>query len=229
MTTSSSYGPVELISPDLDETAVVRGGGGADAPIVLLLHGLGSHENDLVGLVPFLPTDFEYVSLRGIHRYVQGFAWFDMPVDPQRPEAIEASAAAVERWIAARTAAGRRVAGAIGFSQGGALALQLLRRDAHALDWIVQLSGFPFPAAMPGDAALAAVRPPALWGHGGADPLYDEEREQSVREFMSAHTALEEERRPHLGHAVDEIELRAIAAFLRRRAAEMPTSPPSEG
>ena len=223
MTTSSSYGPVELISPDLDETAIVRGGGGAGAPIVLLLHGLGSHERDLAGLVPFLPTDFEYVSLRGIHRYVQGYAWFDMPVDPQRPEAIEASAAAVERWIAAQTAAGRRVAGAIGFSQGGALALQLLRRDAHALDWIVQLSGFPFPAPMPGDAALAAVRPPALWGHGGADPLYDDERERSVREFMSAHTALEEERRPQLGHAVDEIELRAVAAFLGRRAAEMPT------
>ena len=40
---------------------------------------------------------------------------------------------------------------------------------------------------------------------------------------MSAHTALEEERRPQLGHAVDEIELRAVAAFLGRRAAEMPT------
>lgn len=67
---------------------------------------------------------------------------------------------------------------------------------------------------------LAEVRPPALWGHGGMDPLYDPEREQAVREFMSAHTALEEERRPQLGHAVDEIELRAVAAFLQRRAAD---------
>lgn len=215
MTTSPQYGPVELISPHLDPSAVVRGGA-QDAPIVLLMHGLGSDERDLASLVPFLPPVFEYVSVRGIFRYVQGFAWFDMPVAPDRPEAIEASSAAVEEWIAAQD---RPVVGAIGFSQGGAVALQLLRRDPHALRFVVNLSGFPFPAAMQGDTALAEVRPPALWGHGGMDPLYDPEREQAVREFMGAHTALEEERRPQLGHAVDEIELRAVAAFLQRRAA----------
>lgn len=215
MTTSPQYGPVELISPHLDESAVVRGGA-QDAPIVLLMHGLGSDERDLASLVPFLPPVFEYVSVRGIFRYVQGFAWFDMTVAPDRPEAIEASSAAVEEWIAAQD---RPVVGAIGFSQGGAVALQLLRRDPHALRFVVNLSGFPFPAAMQGDTALAEVRPPALWGHGGMDPLYDPEREQAVREFMGAHTALEEERRPQLGHAVDEIELRAVAAFQQRRAA----------
>lgn len=216
MTTSPQYGPVELISPHLDESAVVRGGA-QDAPIVLLLHGLGSDERDLAGLVPFLPPVFEYVSVRGIFRYVQGFAWFDMPVAPDRPEAIESSAAAVEEWIAAQD---RPVVGAIGFSQGGAVALQLLRRDPHALRFVVNLSGFPFPAAMQGDTALAEVRPPALWGRGGMDPLYDPEREQAVREFMGGHTALEEERRPQLGHAVDEVELRAVAAFLQRRAVD---------
>ena len=215
MTTSPQYGPVELISPHLDESAVVRGGA-QDAPIVLLMHGLGSDERDLASLVPFLPPVFEYVSVRGIFRYVQGFAWFDMPVAPDRPEAIEASSAAVEEWIAAQD---RPVVGAIGFSQGGAVALQLLRRDPHALRFVVNLSGFPFPAAMQGDTALAEVRPPALWGHGGMDPLYDPEREQAVREFMGAHTALEEERRPQLGHAVDEMELRAVPALRQRRAA----------
>ena len=167
MTTSPQYGPVELISPHLDPSAVVRGGA-QDAPIVLLMHGLGSDERDLAGLVPFLPPAFEYVSARGIFRYVQGYAWFDMPVAPDRPDAIDASAAAVEEWIAAQD---RPVVGAIGFSQGGAVALQLLRRDPHALRFVVNLSGFPFPAAMQGDAALAEVRPPALWGHGGMDPL----------------------------------------------------------
>ena len=69
---------------------------------------------------------------------------------------------------------------------------------------------------MPGDAALAERRPPALWGHGGMDPLVDPEREEAVREFMSAHTRLEGAPGRHLGHAVDEIELRAVAAFLER-------------
>ena len=219
MTNPSQYGPVELISASIDDDAVVWADPPtADTPIVILLHGLGSHEDDLAGLVPFLPSAFTYASLRGIYRYVQGYAWFEMPVDPADPASVEASAAAIEHWIAAQSAP---VVGAIGFSQGGLLALQLLRRDARALDFVVNLSGRPFPAAMPGDAALAEVRPPALWGHGGLDPLFDEEVEGQVRGFMSTHTRLEEERRPQLGHAVDEVELRAIAAFLQRRADEI--------
>ena len=226
MTQPSQYGPVELIAPRIDEDAVVRSEPAtSDKPLVLLLHGLGSHENDLAGLVPHLPADFAYASLRGIHRYVQGYAWFEMPVDPANTSSVDTSAAAVEEWIAAQSVP---VAGAIGFSQGGLLALHLLRRDANRLDFVVNLSGWPSPGALPGDAALAARRPPVLWGHGGADPLYDEAAEARVREFLTAHTALEEERRPHLAHAVDEIELRAVAAFLRRRAEELVDSCPRE-
>ena len=217
MTTSPQYGPVELISPHLDESAAVRGGD-PSGPLVLLLHGLGSDERDLASLVPFLPPVFEYVSLRGIYRYVQGYAWFAMPPERALPVDADAAAAAVEAWIAAQD---RPVVGAIGFSQGGLLALQLLRRDADRLDFVVNLSGWPSPGTLPGDATLAERRPPVLWGHGGADPLYDEEAESQVREFLTAHTALEEERRPHLAHAVDEIELRAVASFLRRRAEEI--------
>lgn len=221
MTTPQQNPPVALISETIDESAVVRSRPAEDpAPIVLLLHGLGSHERDLTGFVPFLPPSFSYVSLRGIHRYVQGYAWLDSTIDPARPQALQTSAAALESWIDEQPAP---VIGAIGFSQGGMLALQLLRRDARALDWIVQLSGAPFPAPMPGDAALAEKRPPALWGHGGLDPLFDEEREGLVREFMREHTRLEEERRPELGHGVDEIELRAVSAFLQRRLEERRT------
>ncbi|MGY5766071.1 alpha/beta hydrolase [Brachybacterium sp. DNPG3] len=209
---------VALIAPTIDESAVVRvPGPRQDAPLVVLLHGLGSHERDLVGLTPFLPTDFRYVSLRGIYAYGQGYAWMDWPLDPEDPTSVETSAAAVARWIAAQDAP---VVGAIGFSQGACLALQLLRQDPQALDWIVQLSGFPFPAPLPGDAALAEASPRALWGHGGLDPHFGPEREDAIRAFMHAHFTLEEERRPSHGHAVDEVELRAIAAFLQRRADE---------
>ncbi|HEX7349884.1 esterase [Brachybacterium sp.] len=217
MTSTPQDPTFELISPRIDEAAAIRSTD-QERPVVLLLHGLGSHEGDLAGLAGFLPEDFDYVSLRAIFRYGPGYAWFEMPVDPQRPEAITPAAEAVEGWIAGQS---RRVVGAIGFSQGGLLALHLLRRDARALDFVVNLSGRPFPAPLPGDLALAAVRPPALWGHGGLDPLFGGEHERIVRDWMGEHTRLEEERRPQLGHAVDEIELRALAAFLQRRADEL--------
>lgn len=207
--------PISLLDPEIDEAAVVRlGSREATAPIVLLLHGLGSHEHDLAGLVPYLPPGFAYASLRAIHAWVQGYAWLEADIDPARPEALQRSAAAVEGWIARQSAP---VVGAIGFSQGAMLGLQLLRRDPHALDWLVQLSGAPFPAPMPGDAALAEARPPALWGHGELDPLFDEARTGLVREYMSAHTELQEVSRPHLAHAIDQAELAEIAAFVQTR------------
>src|SRR5690625_56265 len=75
MTMPPQNPPVALISETIDDAAVVRSRPTEDpAPMVLLLHGLGSDERDLAGLVPHLPPDFSYVSLRGIHRYVQGYA-----------------------------------------------------------------------------------------------------------------------------------------------------------
>lgn len=210
--------PVTLIAQEIDADVVIRQPGDReDAPVVLLLHGLGSHEGDLAGLAPDLPRGATYLSLRGIHRSGPGFAWLEHPIDPARPEALQTSAAAVETFLATLDAP---VVGAIGFSQGGILALQLLRRDPRALDWVVQLSGAPFPAPMPGDAALAAVRPPVLWGHGGLDPLFGPEREDAVRAYLQEHTALEEVRRPYLGHGVDAEEITAVAAFVERRLAE---------
>ena len=188
-------------------------------PVILLLHGLGSHEGDLAALTGFLPEDFDYVALRGILAHGPGYAWFEMPVDPDRPEAITPAAEAVEGWIAEQD---RRVVGAIGFSQGGLLALHLLRRDARALDFVVNLSGRPFPAPMRGDDALADVRPPVFWGHGGLDPLFDTAAEDEVRAFMTAHTALEEVHRPYLGHGIDQEELAAIAGFVGRMLASTP-------
>lgn len=200
----------------IDESAVrtSRPLAGDDAPVVLLLHGLGSHEEDLLGLVPALPDAFTYVSLRGVLGCGPGYAWLDAPpVDPARPELLNASAKAVEAWIAAHCPG--RVAGAIGFSQGAMLALHLLRRDPSALDWVVQLSGAPFPAPVePGDTELAARRVPALWGHGGQDPLFPPALEDQVRDWMREHTDLTEVRSPALGHGIDQRVLDAVSTFL---------------
>ena len=70
---------------------------------------------------------------------------------------------------------------------------------------------------MPGDAQLAQVCPPAFWGHGGLDPLFDEERETLVRDFMREHTDMTEVRREMLGHGIDEAELAQIASFVQLR------------
>lgn len=198
--------------------------------VVLLLHGLGSHEEDLIGLAPALPRGLVYGALRGVFACGGGYAWLNPPpLVPADSAMLEESASALEAWIAglegrpaggAPARPGPRVVGAIGFSQGAMLSLQLLRQDASALEWVVQLSGAPFPTPMPGDAALAAAQVPALWGHGGVDPLFDPEREDQVRQWMRAHTTLTEELSPYLGHGIDEQVLAAVVRFVEARLRE---------
>lgn len=210
--------PVQQVSSEIDPATIWTSRPAApDAPIVLLLHGLGSHEHDLPALVPHLPPQFAYASPRAIHLAPQGWAWFAMGgEDPSAwdPSTINASAAALERWIAAQQAP---VVGAIGFSQGAALALQLLRRNPRRLDFALVLSGFPFPVPTPGDAALAEVRPPVLWSHGGQDPIITPPVVAQVRTFLEEHTTMREVDRPAMGHAVDAAVLQETARFLQER------------
>lgn len=187
--------------------------------VVLLLHGLGSNEEDLFSLAPMLPGGVVYASLRGVLACGPGFGWLaPPPLAEDDLGLLEESAGAVEDWM--RSSVPGRVIGAIGFSQGGVLALQLLRRCAAALDWVVVLSGAPFPADLPGDAALAARDVPALWGHGGQDPLFDDAMNHQVRDWLRVHTRLSEELSPALGHGIDELVLGAVTAFVRSRLAQ---------
>lgn len=221
MTQPNPYGfpPVRRLSPvtaQIDPAAVrshPRPPQEGDR-VVLLLHGLGSHEEDLLGLAPALPDDYVYVSLRGVFGCGPGYAWLNPPpLDPADRDLLSESATALEQWIAQECPG--TVAGMIGFSQGAILALELLRRDAEAAAWVVQLSGAPFPAPLPGDAILAGRDLPAFWGHGGQDPLFDATKETAIREWMSQHTQLTEERSPLLGHGVDQQVLEAVDRFIR--------------
>lgn len=204
--------------PALDESAVLYSREPTPgSTLVLLLHGLGGDEADIFSLAPRLPSAHIYAALRGPYAFEDGWAWTHREVRPDQPERIEASAAAVEAWLTAHD--DLTCVGAVGFSQGAILALQLMRRCPRRLAWAVQLSGGPFPMDLPGDRELERLRPPVLWGHGGADPTLPDDAEQWVRQWMTTHTRLEEMLDPQLGHDVDDAMTDAVAAFIAARTA----------
>src|SRR5262245_8473785 len=52
---------------------------GASPPLLILLHGIGSNEEDLMGLEPYLDERFVVVSARAPHPYGWGgYAWFEI-------------------------------------------------------------------------------------------------------------------------------------------------------
>src|SRR6187399_3276084 len=110
----------------------------AGRPLLVLLHGHGGHEGDLFQLSPYLPLDRTIAAPRGGIEYGDGFTWFD--VGAARPAPLDAAADELATWLtdAAHTSSTVTL---FGFSQGGVLALQVLRRHPHLVDAVVMLSG----------------------------------------------------------------------------------------
>jgi phospholipase/carboxylesterase len=189
----------------------------AGRPLLVLLHGVGSHEGDLFSLTPHLPLEPVIASLRAPLPYGGGNAWFPMPgeaPDAARFDIALEAANAVLEWLDSTDS--ERV-GLLGFSQGAALSFELLRAQPDRFEYALPLSGFVIPGERDGDARLAERKPPVFWGHGSADELFPPERLVFSREWLPKHTTLTEREYPGLGHGINQQELVDISKFLREQ------------
>ncbi|MFB8230896.1 alpha/beta hydrolase [Cellulosimicrobium sp. NPDC055967] len=182
-------------------------------PVVVLLHGFGSHEHDLAGLGPHLGAP--WVSLRApLPLPHGGFAWFPIvtPGDPD-PEPVARATEAAWAWVDAELGPERQVV-PVGFSQGGLMATQLLRTRPERVAATVVLGGFVQGAEQPADAALAASRPPVFWGRGAEDRVIAPHAIERTAAWLPGRSTLVERVYPGLAHGIDARELAEVRAFL---------------
>lgn len=217
---------------EIDESAVLWSGGPeerAGSPLLVLMHGLGSNERDLVALVPHLPTEFAIASVRAPLTDGPGFAWF--PRDPQRPgnpraEVVDAPVDALREWLLAQQEqGGHPFIGLLGFSQGGAMATHSLRRDPEIARFAVNLSGFVIEGEQPGDARLAEQRPPLFWGFGTVDPIIPNAAVERTAAWVQEHTTPVVRAYEGLGHSISMDEVADLHTFLRARLATGSSTP----
>ncbi|WHP18351.1 dienelactone hydrolase family protein [Cellulomonas sp. ES6] len=186
------------------------------APVLVLLHGYGSHEGDLLGLAPSLPRELALVAPRGPLRGGPGYAWAPLAT-PGRPDpaAVRDAADALLTWLDGAVDPARPLA-LLGFSQGGLLATQVLRARPGRITAAVVLSGFALDTEEPGDAELAGLRVPVLFGHGDADTVIPADATARTAAWLARHTAAEHHTYPGLGHGIGRDGLADVAAFLER-------------
>lgn len=196
----------------------------AARPLVVMLHGWGADERDLAGLVPALPGDLLYASLRApLPLPGRGFGWFPLTLTTAElgvPDTSLADAAArgVLTWLdrtLARARTHREVA-LLGFSQGAATALQVLRHAPELVSGAALLSGFAVPGLVAGDEALSQIRPPVLAGHDPADPVIPATATERLQSFLAGHTAVDARTYPGAGHGITTGEAADVGAFLTR-------------
>lgn len=201
----------------IDAAVWARGRADGEKPLIVALHGYGSHEHDLATLAPLLPTEFDVVSLRApmLQPDGPGYAWFPLSgpkgIDP---DAINAGAAAVEQWFA-DTVTGDRTIVPFGFSQGGATAVQLLRRNHDRFPGVVALSSLLSPRPEAGDAALAEAPKPVFWGHADRDDIISMFDRQLTPDWLHDHTLLTEKVYPGIQHSISVEEMLDVSTWLK--------------
>jgi phospholipase/carboxylesterase len=194
-------------------------------PLLVLLHGVGSHEGDLIGLTPYLPQQFVAASLRAPLPHGDGFSWYPLstPGAPD-PGAVDDAAEAVLAWLDTLPDVHPSVS-LLGFSQGGSLSLQLLRHAPERFAFAAVLAGFVVPAAGDDDAleragardeALAAARPAVFYGRGDVDQVIPVEAVERTQAWLDEHADAEQTVYPGLAHGVSQEELDDLNAFIGR-------------
>jgi phospholipase/carboxylesterase len=196
------------------------------APLIVLLHGRGSHMGDLATLRPHLPADAIVVTLQApfpgaAWGYGGGWAWYQF-LGGTRPEPasfLEGQEALVEtlRALPAElpVTPGVRILG--GFSQGATSALACALRNRKLADGVVMFSGFlaDHPGVDPGTAAGL----PVFWSHGTLDAMISHTTGASGRAALRAHGAEVTAHDFRGGHTIDGEGLRQAVEWMAMVAA----------
>jgi phospholipase/carboxylesterase len=207
---------------------------GADpVATIIWLHGLGADGWDFVPVVRELPLP-EGLALRFIfpHAPVQAVtinggaemrAWYDIKMNDisRLPDeaGIRESQAAVERLIAREASRGMDSSRIVlaGFSQGGAIALQVGLRHASRLGGIAALSTYlPLQESLDAEASSANRATPIFMAHGTEDPIVPIQLAELSRSELKRRGYDVEWHAWPMPHAVCADEIEAISAFLGR-------------
>lgn len=193
-------------------------------PLLIVMHGFGATEKDLYPIATLLPQNIVLAALRApFDAGNGGYAWFRMGEVPAAPppEDVDSSTAAVIEWLDAleqRVGPISRV-GALGFSQGGAMSLQLMREAPERFAAAVNLSGFIPTPEHPGDSVLSATKPPVFWGRDPQDPVIPGYAVERTHHWLDSHARTVAREYPKILHGISAEEMVDVSGFLRQHLA----------
>ena len=189
-------------------------------PLIVLLHGAGADERDMIGLWRDVPDDFVVVSPRAPFGGGGGFRWYrnisraaDIAISRRIVDLVVDEA--VKRFDAdpARVFVG-------GFSQGGVMTYEGALHAPGRFRGAAVLSGSLFPSAQAGLPARDALASESLFiGHGTADTRIPFASATAARATLERRgVPIEFHAYAGMGHATDAAETHDLSAWLAERA-----------
>jgi phospholipase/carboxylesterase len=194
-------------------------------PLLLLLHGIGSNEEDLFGLAPYLDERFLVVSARApVTLDYGGYGWFRIDFTPrgmvadveQAKKSLIMLPRFIDELVETYGADGGRVY-LMGFSQGAMMSLAVALTSPERVAGVVAMSG-RFPRQVlelePDREALNGM--PVLVTHGLYDPVLPIENGREARDYLTGLPVELTYREYPMAHEVSMESLRDVAAWLTK-------------
>jgi phospholipase/carboxylesterase len=203
--------------------------GASAPPLLILLHGYGSNEHDLIGLAPYLDPRLLIVSARAPHTLMPGgHAWFELEwtergllIDFAQAEASRKLVAGFVGEAAVAYGADPRRVYLCGFSQGAILAAGVALTEPELAAGAVLMSGRVPEEIRPLIAPPERLnRKPFLVAHGLYDQVLPIENGRAARALLETLPIDLTYREYPMAHEVSAASLADVAAWLTARLDE---------
>lgn len=192
-------------------------------PLLVLLHGFGSNEHDLMGLAPYLASQFHIVSARAIYDVGFGYAWYylyGVPGNLQHDNASRAQSLTIlKRFVAelpGHVGADASRVYLLGFSQGAVMSLSLALTAPELVSGVVAISGYLDEQIVP------YVEPEQLEGrdflvmHGSLDDLIPVTGGRATRDYLRNTPARLSYHEYPIGHSIHPDAIEVIQSWFDR-------------
>jgi phospholipase/carboxylesterase len=197
---------------------------GALVPGLLLLHGRGADEADLMGLESALDPRLTIVSVRAPFRLGPGFAWYGMSkVGEPDAETLRASVRELDAFIDGLPAAYAIDPARLylmGFSQGAVMSAAMALLKPEAVRAALLHSGYVPANSGLGFSPEAARGRPFYLAHGKYDDVIPVTFGRDSHEYLEAAGAEVVYHEYPIGHTISEESLYDLAEWLSARLDE---------
>jgi phospholipase/carboxylesterase len=200
------------------------------APLVVLLHGRGSSERDIIELAPHLPQSAAYAAVRAPIAEGAGFAWFaNRGIGRPLADSLRQNMDWFSSWLDMFASPGREVI-LVGFSGGAAFAGGLLLDQPSRYSGAAILYGtLPFDAGVPvTPGRLAGI--PVLVAQGEQDTVIPRELLDATWEYLTNPSGAPAWATRHPGgHGISAPSLARLPPRSRRAVAQRTRFPGGNG
>jgi phospholipase/carboxylesterase len=200
----------------------------APPPLLVLLHGLGSNEQDLISLAPYLDQRFLIVSLRApIVLQAGAYSWFNIEftpkgnfIDAEQAENSRLALLSFLEQLGKQEVYDPKQVYLMGFSQGAIMSLSVALSTPEICAGVVAMSGRLLDAFADRLADLETLKKlHFLVVHGRSDQVLPIECGRAIKTYLSALPVSLTYREYNMGHEVNAESLSDIAQWLLKHLA----------